>query len=270
MKKIALVGSLSFLMLGGACGIPKDEHQKTLDQLAQTQEELAKEKAAKEKAEKELGGRVTALETENKKLGGELTNVSNKAISLEQESSQAKGDLAATRAELEQLRKQREATEAAMKRFKELAAKLKAMVDSGKIQVQIRKGRMLVKLPDNVLFPSGSATLKKEGKTALEEVATALKDIKDRDFVVAGHTDNVKIKTAKFPSNWELSTQRAVEVVKFLGENGMDEKHLSAAGYGDTDPIAPNDTAENKQANRRLEIIVMPNLDELPKIDDKG
>jgi chemotaxis protein MotB len=263
MNKIALVGSLSLLV---ACGIPQEEHQKTLDQLAQTQQSLAE----REKAAKELSGRVPALETENKKLGGELTNVSNKAVSLEQESSAAKGELAATRAELEALRKQRELSEKRMKAFRDLAAKLKAMVDTGKIQVQIRKGRMLVKLPDNVLFPSGSATLKKEGKAALEEVATALKDIKDRDFVVAGHTDNVKIKTAKFPSNWELSTQRAVEVVKFLATNGMDEKRLSAAGYGDTDPIAPNDTSENKQLNRRLEIIVMPNIEELPKMDDAG
>jgi chemotaxis protein MotB len=268
MKQIVLCLAVTSSLV--ACGIPKEEHQKTLDQLAKTQEDLAAEKAAREKTSKEMGGRVTALETENKKLGGELTNVSNKAVSLEQDASAAKGELAATRAELEALRKQREQAEKRLKAFREVAAKLKAMVDSGKIQVQIRKGRMLVKLPDNILFPSGSATLKKEGKTALEEVAKALKDIKDRDFVVAGHTDNVAIKTAKFPSNWELSTQRAVEVVKFLGDAGMDETKLSAAGYGSTDPIAPNDTAENKQQNRRLEIIVMPNIEELPKFDDAG
>jgi chemotaxis protein MotB len=266
MKKFALCSVLFFV----ACGIPKEEHQKTLDQLAQTQQELAQIKGNLDKQGKELGGRVNALETENKKLGGELTNVSNKAVSLEQENSATKADLSATKAELEALRKQREQAERRMKAFKELAAKLKAMVDSGKIQVQIRKGRMLVKLPDNVLFPSGSATLKKEGKAALDEVAVAFKEIKGRDFVVAGHTDNVAIKTAKFPSNWELSTQRAVEVVKYLAEQGVDSSHLSAAGYSDTDPIAPNDTKDNKQLNRRLEIIVMPNIEELPKIDDAG
>jgi chemotaxis protein MotB len=262
MKKIAIVTGL----LVAACGIPKEEHQKTLDQLAQTQQELAQIKNDRDSA----SGKVKSLETENKKLGGELTNVSNKAVNLEQENSATKSDLAATKAELDQLRKQREISERRMKAFKELAAKLKAMVDSGKIQVQIRKGRMLVKLPDNVLFPSGSATLKKEGKAALDEVATAFKEIKDRDFVVAGHTDNVGIKTAKFPSNWELSTQRAVEVVKYLASQGVDASHLSAAGYSDTDPIAPNDTNENKQLNRRLEIIVMPNIEELPKMDDAG
>jgi chemotaxis protein MotB len=267
MKKI--FSTLAAVSIIG-CGIPKEEHQKTLDQLAQTQQDLALARADKEKKEKELGGKVKSLETENKKLGGELTNVSNKAVSLEQENSSTKSDLAATKAELDQLRKQREQAERRMRAFRELAQKLKSMVDSGKIQVLIRKGRMLVKLPDNVLFPSGSATLKKEGKTALEEVAKALSQIKDRDFVVAGHTDNVAIKTAKFPSNWELSTQRAVEVVKFLSSQGMDEKHLSASGYSDTDPIEPNDTAEHKQLNRRLEIIVMPNLEELPKIEDMG
>jgi chemotaxis protein MotB len=242
-----------------ACGIPKEEHEKTLDQLAQTQQDLAAAKTARE-----------ALETENKKLGGELTNVSNKAVSLEQDVSKTKGDLEATKAELEALRKQRELAERRLKAFKDLAAKLKSMVDSGKLQVQIRKGKMLVRLPDNVLFPAGSATLKKEGQTALGEIAAALKDIPERDFVVAGHTDNVSIHTARFASNWELSTQRAVEVVKYLNEKGMDPQHLSASGYAEHDPIAPNDSDANKQANRRIEIIVMPNIEELPKIDDAG
>ncbi len=263
MKKIVFT-TLSLALV--ACGIPQEEHQKTLDQLAQTQKDLAALKSGMDSQNTRLKG----LETENRKLGGELTNVSNKAVSLEQENTATKADLSATKAELEALRKQREQAERRMKAFKDLAMKLKSMVDSGKIQVQIRKGRMLVKLPDNVLFPSGSATLKKEGKEALGEVAVALREIKDRDFVVAGHTDNVGIKTAKFPSNWELSTQRAVEVVKFLAGEGVDQRHLSAAGYSDTDPVAPNDTNDNKQLNRRLEIIVMPNIEELPKIDDMG
>src|SRR5688500_10056198 len=102
MKKITLFSALFFV----ACGIPKEEHQKTLDQLAGTQQELAQMRAIAEKQAKELGGKLNTLETENKKLGGELTNVSNKAVSLEQENSATKADLTATRAELEALRKQ--------------------------------------------------------------------------------------------------------------------------------------------------------------------
>ncbi len=243
---IALLSIAAF----GACGIPQEEHQKTLDELAQSQKRLA------------------ALEAEVRRLGGDLTNVSNQASSLAADKAQAENQLDATKAELEELRKQREQLEKRMKTFRDLALRLKSMVDSGKIAVQIRDGKMLVKLPDNVLFPAGSATLKKEGKTALEEVAQALKTIGDRKFVVAGHTDNDAISTARFPSNWELSTQRAVEVVKYLVTAGMKPKNVSAAGFGEFDPVGPNDNANHKQSNRRIEIIVMPNIDELPKFDE--
>ena len=86
--------------------------------------------------------------------------------------------------------------------------------------------------------------------------------------MVAGHTDNVAIKTARFPSNWELSSQRAIEVAKYMIAQGVDATHISAAGYGEYDPVVANDTPENKQANRRIEIIVMPNIEELPKLED--
>jgi len=249
-----LVSGLGFV----ACGIPKDEHQKTLDQLAQTQQNLTQSK----KTIATLNQRNQALEAQNKKLGGDLSNV-------EENFNKTSADLAATKSELENLRHQRELAEKRMKTFRELAARLKAMVDSGKLQVQIRKGRMVLRLPDNVLFPAGSATLKKQGQQTLETVAAALHDV-DRDFQVGGHTDNTPIRTPRFPSNWELSTQRAVEVVKYLATNGLNPAHLSAAGFADTDPIAPNDTPENKQQNRRIEIIVLPNIEELPKLDDQG
>lgn len=271
MKLKLIVGLSVAALFVNACGIPKEEHQKTLDELAKTQQDLASSKADTEKCT----GKVGALENENKSLGGELTKASTNVANLQENLQQAsgdlaatKGDLAATKAELDNLRKQRELAEKRMKTFRDMALKLKSMVDSGKLQVQIRKGKMIVKLADNVLFAPGSAAVKKEGKTALAEVAAALKDIKDRDFVIAGHTDNVPVKSARFPSNWELSTQRAVEVVKFLAAEGVEAAHLSAAGYSEFDPISPNDTPENRQMNRRLEIIVMPNIEELPKLDD--
>ncbi len=242
-----------------ACGIDQDVHQKTLDSLAQANANLDK-----------CNGRAGALEAENKKLGGELTNASANVNDLQSNLTKTSGDLAASKAELEQLRKQHELAEARMKTFRDLAARLKAMVDAGKLQVQIRKGKMVVKLADNVLFAAGNATLKKEGQSPLAEVATALKEIKDRDFLITGHTDNAPMHTARFPSNWELSTQRAVDVVKFLASQGVDQSHLAAAGYADTDPIADNDTPEHKQSNRRIEIVVMPNIEELPKLDDQG
>jgi chemotaxis protein MotB len=105
--------------------------------------------------------------------------------------------------------------------------------------------------------------LKPAGKDALIQVAQVLKTVAGRKFQVAGHTDNVPIQTSRFPSNWELSTARAVEVVKLLVAQGADPRSLSAAGYGEFDAVASNESADGKAKNRRIEITLQPNLDEL-------
>ena len=95
-----------------------------------------------------------------------------------------------------------------------------------------------------------------------------LKELQNRNFQIAGHTDNAPMKSAKFRSNWDLSTARAVEVLNYMIGAGMEPKRVSAAGYADTSPVATNDTPENKAKNRRIEITLVPNLDDLPPIDD--
>jgi chemotaxis protein MotB len=127
---------------------------------------------------------------------------------------------------------------------------------------------MLIALPNDVLFDSGKTDIKADGQAALTDVAKVLATIPDRNFLVAGDTDNVPIHTARFPSNWELSTARAVEVTKFLIANGMRPQVLAAAGYGEFDPVAPNDSADHQAQNRRIEIVLQPNLADLPSLDD--
>jgi len=90
--------------------------------------------------------------------------------------------------------------------------------------------------------------------------------IEGRDLQIAGHTDNVPISTRRFPSNWELSTARAVHVARFLIEHEVPQQRLSAAGYADTQPVASNESGEGRQQNRRIEIVLMPHLDELPNL----
>jgi chemotaxis protein MotB len=89
----------------------------------------------------------------------------------------------------------------------------------------------------------------------------------DRHFLVAGHTDNLPIHSKKFQSNWELSTQRAVEVVRLLVDNGMKPSQVGAAGYAEYDPAADNGTPDGQKQNRRIEIVVEPNLSELPSLE---
>src|SRR6185312_1406482 len=105
--------------------------------------------------------------------------------------------------------------------FRTLVERLRSMIDAGKLQVVIRDGRMLIALPDAVLFDSGKTDVKTDGQGALTQVANVLSSIEDRRFLVAGHTDANPIHTKEFPSNWELSTARAVKVTQFLIGRGM-------------------------------------------------
>jgi chemotaxis protein MotB len=176
--------------------------------------------------------------------------------------------LAASSTELEALRKQRAEADKRLAAFKEITEKFRKMIDSGKLTVIHRNGRMVVKLPAGVLFASGSAEISNEGRAALADVATILKQFPDRRFMVAGHTDNVPLVTSPFKNNWELSTARAVTVTTQLISAGMKPDRLAAAGYGEYEPVRANNTDAGRHENRRIEIVLLPNLAELPPIAD--
>lgn len=206
----------------------------------------------------------TALVGELKKR---LEKLGQNVDRLVSEKGQLAQGLEDTRARLEELRKQREAAESRLATFKSLVARFQSMIDAGQLKVVVRNGRMLISLPDNVLFDSGSTELKAGGRTALGKVAEVLASIPDRSFLVAGHTDDVPIHTARFPSNWDLSAARAVEVVNFLVARGMKPQALAAAGYAEHAPLALNDSADHRALNRRIEIVLQPNLAELPSLE---
>jgi chemotaxis protein MotB len=216
----------------------------------------------------DLQKRINAAEALIADLKGRLQKLGQDVEGLSGERSSLQAGLAATQKELEELRKQKAAAEARAAAFRTLVEKLRAMIDSGQIKVTIRNGRMLITLPNDVLFDSGKTAVKPEGKEAIGKIAQVLTTIADRRFLVAGHTDNVPIKNAKFRSNWELSTARAVEVVQLLLTGGMKPQVLGAAGYAESDPVVANDTPEHKAQNRRIEIVLEPNLSDLPNLDN--
>jgi len=182
-----------------------------------------------------------------------------------------KGELARTledaKVRLEELRKQKAAAEARAATFRNLVARLKSMIDAGQLKVIIRDGRMVIQLESDVLFDSGKTNIKPDGQTALAKLAPVLAGITDRKYLVTGFTDDVPIRTQRFPSNWELSTARAVEVVKFLVSSGLKPQQVAAAGYSEFDPVVANDTPEHRAQNRRIEIVLQPNLSDLPSLD---
>lgn len=179
--------------------------------------------------------------------------------------------LDASRNELEELRVEHAEAEKRLEAFRSLTERFRKMIDSGKLQVILRNGRMVVKLPAGVLFDSGSAELSKEGKDALREVALILRQMRDRRFMVAGHTDNVPIGTpSAFKNNLDLSTSRALVVAQHLVASGMSASRLVAAGYGEHEPVQRNNSEQGRHENRRIEIVLLPNVIELPGLGDAG
>lgn len=127
----------------------------------------------------------------------------------------------------------------------------------GQVKLEINERGLLIRFLENVLFDSGKADLKPQAMEIIDKVSDILKDA-PRRILVEGHTDNVPISTFKFPSNWELSTTRAVNVVKYMiNHNGIAAIRLSASGYADQHPISENSSVEGKKNNRRVDMVIL-------------
>jgi chemotaxis protein MotB len=200
---------------------------------------------------------------QNVQFRAELERLGKNADALLTEKGTLASALAEAKARLEELRKAQAASDARAALFHQLALKFQKMIDAGQLKITLRDGRMVIELANDVLFESGQTVIKPEGQKAVAQVASILRTIPNRRFQVAGDTDNVPIETARFPSNWELSAARAVEVVRLLIAKGVRPGLLSAAGYGEFDPIAANETPAGKAKNRRIEITLQPNIEEL-------
>lgn len=172
------------------------------------------------------------------------------------------------RAALAELQKRKEQADARLKEFQDLLNRFKPLIDAGKLKVAIVDGRMVVQLPSDVLFKSGQAVLDKDGLAAVQEVAGVLIQIPGRRYQVEGHTDDRPIRTAAFPSNWELAAARALTVIRTMIDAGLAPDRISAASCGEFKPARPNDTPEGRSANRRIEIVVVPDLSGLPGFEE--
>ncbi len=243
---------------------------------------LRDEKAAAQKVLDECNGKLNT-ETEARKACDEKLTLTTDGLQKTQADLVAremqigkllteKGTLSKEMAEeqkklsqqIQQLERMRQAAEKRSAEFRDLLSKLAKMIDAGSLQVKIRNGLMLVQMSSDVLFASASTNIKPDARSAIEELARTLATFSGRKFLILGHSDSTPIRTARFPSNWELSTQRAIEVAKIMIENGVEPGMLSAAGAAEFDALVENDTPDNRAVNRRVEIIFMPKIDEMP------
>ncbi|MCE9673116.1 OmpA family protein [Myxococcus stipitatus] len=269
MRTRLILGTLVALSLSTGC-----VSQGKFDAKALEAEQLAKgltdEKGVREAAE----AKVKALEEQNAALTQEKEALTNRLATSESRLTanaaerralqEQNAQLAALNEELarnsKKLAQAKEELEKKSSEYENLAQSLKQEISEGKIELSEMKGRMTVQLKDKILFASGSARVGKEGTEALNKIAEALKTVTGKIIRVEGHTDDIPIGSGQFPTNWELSLARAMAVVRALQDSGVDPTMLSAAGYGQYQPIVPNDSAEHRSQNRRIEIVLAPKL----------
>jgi chemotaxis protein MotB len=231
------------------------QQKHTVAKLASSTSTVASLKVERAKATEQM----QLLEKENNVQAADIAQADATRLDLAAE-------LAATTSRLAELEDQRQALDATLAEFRGVAKQFQRMIDSGKLEVNFRRGRMIVELPATVLFASGSAELSDEGRKSIEDVAKILRAVPGKRFIVGGHTDDVPVgkNQAGFTSNWALSAARAVTVTETLVKEGIRPARLVAAGFGEHDPIAKNNNAKGRQKNRRIEIVLEPVLKDAP------
>lgn len=258
--------------------LDKNTLQSELDKVKSERNKLATDYAAASKNLSNLKSSYAALEKnssdaldsnmkKNRELLAEL-EAKQKALNAEQERlNKLKSDLEASSTRLAELEQKIAEKEATMNKLKETLSKALNAFEGKGLTVEKRNGKVYVSMENKLLFESGSWTVGTEGKKAVKALGEVLAQNPDIAVLIEGHTDNDKIMGSiggGVESNWDLSTKRATAIVNILGENkGIDRKNLTAAGRGEYAPLMPNETAEGKAKNRRIEIILAPKLDEI-------
>jgi len=251
------------------CGYSEEEWQAQLDKYNRLVSQNHATEAKLAETNKQLEAAMERVDMHEKDL--EAAGVDLNKLNTDLASRQAEiSKLRSTPAERERALAEDKARAAQLERIKQrfelLQSKLNALTSLG-LEVKIRNNRMIISLPGDVLFPSGSDKLKKEAEEILEKVAGIINadpSLKSRYYQVAGHTDNVKYGGGPFRDNWGLSLMRGRSVLLYLIEEGkLPIDRWSAAGFADTDPIASNDDPDGRQKNRRVELAGVPSDEEM-------
>jgi chemotaxis protein MotB len=270
MKRMVSIflGILMMAVLCSGCMVAESKYLAKVNEAETTAKELdatSKQLAALTEENASLKKQIAALTGQRDELDKILqskTDDLSKSISenrkkiadLEAENTNLKESLA-------QLKQKTQEVEAASNTYKDLLKEMKAEIAQGEITITELKGKLTMDVVDKIIFASGEAKVKKEGLKVLKRVVDILKNMKDKNIRIEGHTDNVKIAShliRVYPTNWELSAARALNVTRYLQEQGIDPKIISATAFGEYQPLADNDTPEGRAKNRRIAIILLP------------
>jgi chemotaxis protein MotB len=152
--------------------------------------------------------------------------------------------------------------------FHVMREQLAPLIAEGNLDVRVQDKRMVLNLSDAMLFARDDASVLPSGKALLDRVAEVLKNVPGREFQVADHTDSQPLRRKRFPDKWRLSGERALGVMLYLIERGLPKERLSASAYADTRPLADEATDAGQRKNSRIEIVLLPNKDELPDLSN--
>jgi chemotaxis protein MotB len=235
-------------------------------ELTKAREQLQLEKAnlAAEKARNEEALRNNLLNKNN-----QVNQLNQTLGSTEDNLRSTSADLQGKNARIAEMQRILDQKDAATKALRQKVADALLGFNSQDLQVNVKNGKVYVSLSEQLLFKSGSTKVDPKGQDALKKLAAALKDNKDVNVLVEGHTDNVPIKTVTASGahdNWDLSVMRATEITRILTTAGMSPAQVTPSGRAEYLPVAANDSPTNKAMNRRTEIILTPKLDELFQI----
>ncbi|MGE0821043.1 MAG: OmpA family protein [Candidatus Binatia bacterium] len=221
----------------------------TLGHQAAMAQRYVQEVAALKAEQTALAEQFATLNEENQELKSQLADERQQTTAIQQQLVQTQQRQEAQLLEIQEI-------------YNRLVSSLQNEIAQKNIALHQAQGQLTVRILERVLFPSGQATLTPEGTQIIDKVGAVLEKISDQRLLVEGHTDNVPIGSAlrsRFPTNWELSTARATEVVKYLlSHTRVPAQQLSAVGRADTLPVSSNATEEGRKLNRRIEIIVFP------------
>lgn len=250
-----------------------DDLSRGLRELQQKYADLAKENADLKAEVEKLTGVVSGLSKDKDKLAADNAKLdtllkaksdelSRNITELRQMNADLEGENAALRKDIADLQKAKtEEAQKTSKTYEEMLEKMKSEISQGEVTISELKGKLTVNMVDAILFDSGKAEVKQAGLVVLQKVVDILKTVQDKAIRIEGHTDNVQISgalTRKYPTNWELSAARAINVTRYLQQQGIAPTVLSAVAYGEYKPVVSNDTEEGKAKNRRIEIILVP------------
>lgn len=275
-KGVWWILTLAGCVILAGCGHSEDEWQAQLAKYGQLNNRYKGEQAQNAQLRQQLDQtkqRVTGLTNDLKKMGVNIESLNQQLQASGTEKEQLNANLKQLKQALDEYKARAAQLERIKKRFELLRSKLQKLTQLG-LKVEIRRNRMVISLPGDVLFASGSDKLRKGGMKVLGEVAQVIRtdpQLSKRYFQIAGHTDNQPLHGGPFKDNWGLSAMRARSVLVYLispvdakgGGGGLDPKHLDAAGYGDTDPVASNATRQGRQQNRRVELVLEPDVSEM-------